>query len=63
MNSAFMHPHFLWLLLVLPIAAFWQYIIANKQNPTLKKSPQEIFKEPVEDDQIKKEEMKIKKEK
>ena len=30
-----------------------------QQNPTLKKSPQEIFKEPVEDDQIKKEEMKI----
>ena len=31
-----------------------------QQNPTLKKSPQEIFKEPVEDDQIKKEEMYIK---
>ena len=30
-----------------------------QQNPNLKKSPQEIFKEPVEDDQIKKEEMKI----
>ena len=30
-----------------------------QQNPTLKKSPQEIFKEPLEEDQIKKEEMKI----
>ena len=30
-----------------------------QQSPTLKKSPQEIFKEPLEDDQIKKEEMKI----
>ena len=30
-----------------------------RQNPTLKKSPQEIFKEPLEEDQIKKDEMKI----
>ena len=30
-----------------------------QQNPTLKKSPQEIFKEPLEEDQIKKEEVKI----
>jgi Ca-activated chloride channel family protein len=41
MNSAFMHPHFLWLLLVIPIAVFWQYIKANKQNPTLKISTTE----------------------
>ncbi len=30
-----------------------------QQNPTLKKSPQEIFKEPVEEDKIKKDELKI----
>ena len=30
-----------------------------QQNPTLKKSPQEIFKEPVEEDKIKKGELKI----
>ena len=30
-----------------------------QQNPTLKKSPQEIFKEPLEEDQIKKDEVKI----
>ena len=30
-----------------------------QQNPTLKKNPQEIFKEPVEEDKIKKDELKI----
>ena len=36
MNSAFMHPHFLWLLLVIPIAVFWQYKIAKRQQPAIK---------------------------
>ena len=36
MNSAFMHPHFLWLLWVIPIAVFWQYKIAKRQQPAIK---------------------------
>ncbi len=38
MNSSFMHPHFLWLLLVLPIALFWHYFIKNQQEVALKMS-------------------------
>ena len=38
MNSSFMHPHFLWLLLVLPIALFWHYFIKNQQDVALKMS-------------------------
>ena len=41
MNSAFMHPHFLWLLLVIPIAVFWQYKIAKRQQPAIKISSTE----------------------
>jgi Ca-activated chloride channel family protein len=33
-----MHPHFLWLLLVLPIALFWHYFIKNQQEVALKMS-------------------------
>lgn len=38
MNSSFMHPHFLWLLLVIPIALYWQYFIKNQQEVVLKMS-------------------------
>ena len=38
MNSSFMHPHFLWLLLVIPIALFWHYFIKNQQEVALKMS-------------------------
>ena len=38
MNSSFMHPHFLWLLLVLPIALYWHYFIKNQQEVALKMS-------------------------
>ena len=41
MNSAFMHPHFLWLLLLIPIAVFWQYKIAKRQHPAIKISTTE----------------------
>ena len=41
MNSAFMHPHFLWLLLVIPIAVFWQYKTINRQQPAIKISTTE----------------------
>ena len=41
MNSSFMHPHFLWLLLVLPIALFWHYFIKNQQDVALKMSTTE----------------------
>ena len=41
MNSSFMHPHFLWLLLVLPIALFWHYFIRNQQDVALKMSTTE----------------------
>ena len=41
MNSSFMHPHFLWLLLVLPIALFWHYFIKNQQEVALKMSTTE----------------------
>ena len=38
MSSSFMHPHFLWLLLVIPIALFWHYFIKNQQDVALKMS-------------------------
>ena len=41
MNSSFMHPHFLWLLLVLPIAWFWHYFIKNQQEVAIKISTTE----------------------
>ena len=41
MNSSFMHPHFLWLLLVIPIALFWHYFIRNEQDVALKMSTTE----------------------
>lgn len=43
MNSAFMHPHFLWLLLVVPIAMFWHYITTKHQHPAIKISTTEGF--------------------
>lgn len=36
-----MHPHFLWLLLVLPIAFYWHYFIKNQQDVALKMSTTE----------------------
>ena len=36
-----MHPHFLWLLLVIPIALFWYYFIKNQQEVALKMSSTE----------------------
>lgn len=36
-----MHPHFLWLLLVLPIALYWHYFIKNQQEVALKMSTTE----------------------
>lgn len=36
-----MHPHFLWLLLVIPIALFWHYFIKNQQEVALKMSTTE----------------------
>jgi Ca-activated chloride channel family protein len=33
-----MHPHFLWLLLVLPVALYWHYFIKNQQEVALKMS-------------------------
>ena len=41
MNGSFMHPHFLWLLLVIPIALFWHYFIKNQQDVALKMSTTE----------------------
>jgi Ca-activated chloride channel homolog len=41
MNSSFMHPHFLWLLLVIPIALYWHYFIKNQQDVALKMSTTE----------------------
>lgn len=41
MNSSFMHPHFLWLLLIIPIALFWHYYIKNQQEVALKMSTTE----------------------
>lgn len=38
MSSIFMHPHFLWLLLIIPIAFFWHYFIKNQQDVALKMS-------------------------
>jgi Ca-activated chloride channel homolog len=33
-----MHPHFLWLLLVIPIALYWHYFIKNQQEVAIKMS-------------------------
>ncbi len=41
MSSSFMHPHFLWLLLIIPIAVFWHYYIKNQQEVALKMSTTE----------------------
>lgn len=41
MNSAFMHPHFLWLLWIIPIAVFWQYKLSKRQQPAIKISTTE----------------------
>ncbi|SEP92608.1 vWA domain-containing protein [Flavobacterium urocaniciphilum] len=41
MSSSFMHPHFLWLLLIIPIALFWHYYIKNQQEVALKMSTTE----------------------
>lgn len=38
MNSSFMHPYFLWLLLVLPVALYWHYFIKNQQEVAIKVS-------------------------
>ena len=38
MNSSFMHLHFLWLLLVIPIGLCWHYFIKNQQEVALKMS-------------------------
>ncbi|MBC5834803.1 VWA domain-containing protein [Flavobacterium sp. F372] len=38
MSSSFMHPHFLWLLLVIPIAFYWHYFIKNQQEVAIKMS-------------------------
>lgn len=46
MNSAFMHPHFLWLLLVIPIAVFWHYTTIKQQHPAIKISTTEGFSIP-----------------
>jgi Ca-activated chloride channel family protein len=46
MNSAFMHPHFLWLLLVIPIAVFWHYKTIKQQHPAIKISTTEGFSIP-----------------
>ena len=36
-----MHPHFLWLLLVFPVALYWHYFIKNQQDVALKMSTTE----------------------
>ena len=41
MSSSFMHPHFLWLLLVLPVALYWHYFIQNQQEVAIKMSTTE----------------------
>lgn len=41
MSSSFMHPHFLWLLLIIPIALFWHFYIKNQQEVALKMSTTE----------------------
>ena len=46
MNSAFMHPHLLWLLLVIPIAVFWHYLTIKQQHPAIKISTTEGFSTP-----------------
>jgi Ca-activated chloride channel family protein len=43
MNSTFMHPQFLWLLLVIPIAVFWHYKTISQQQPAIKISSTEGF--------------------
>ena len=34
-NFEFMHPHFLWLLLVIPLLALWYYMKRNTNSSTL----------------------------
>lgn len=34
-NIEFLHPQFLWLLLLIPLLVFWLFFIRNKQNATL----------------------------
>jgi Ca-activated chloride channel family protein len=46
MNSAFMHPHFLWLLLIIPIAVFWHFVTIKQQHPAIKISTTEGFSAP-----------------
>ncbi|WP_353151739.1 VWA domain-containing protein [Flavobacterium sp.] len=46
MNSAFMHPHFLWLLLIIPIAVFWHFVTIKQQHPAIKISTTEGFSIP-----------------
>ncbi len=41
-----MHPHFLWLLLVIPIAVFWHYKTIKQQHPAIKISTTEGFSIP-----------------
>jgi Ca-activated chloride channel family protein len=46
MNSAFMHPHFLWLLLIIPIAVFWHFVTIKQQHPAIKINTTEGFSIP-----------------
>ena len=46
MNSAFMHPHFLWLLLIIPIAVFLHFVTIKQQHPAIKISTTEGFSIP-----------------
>lgn len=43
MNSSFMHPHFLWLLLLLPVAVYWHYFVKKQQDVAIKMSATEGF--------------------
>lgn len=43
MSSSFMHPHFLWLLLVLPAAVYWHYFVKKQQDVAIKMSSTEGF--------------------
>jgi Ca-activated chloride channel family protein len=46
MNSALMHPNFLWLLLVISIAVFWHYTTIKQQHPAIKISTTEGYSIP-----------------
>lgn len=41
-----MHPHFLWLLLIIPIAVFWHFVTIKQQHPAIKISTTEGFSIP-----------------